>query len=148
MQAVLECDVERSQLIAEEAELVSQSKPVNGNTAGAPINGASRSQSVSSASAPAAGEPDPDPASSRLQQVYARLQEIDADGAPARAASILAGLSFDEAMQKRATKTFSGGAPSLWCIARSMHPPPLPPLPRHMCWSQLRVLVYLTAASQ
>ena len=123
MQAVLECDVERSQLIAEEAELVSQSKPANGNAAGAPVNGASRSQSVSSASAPAASEPDPDPASSRLQQVYARLQEIDADGAPARAASILAGLSFDEAMQKRATKTFSGGAPSRFGANRLIDAP-------------------------
>ena len=48
--------------------------------------------------------------SSRLQTVYKRLIEIDADGAPARAASILAGLSFDDDMQQRATKTFSGGA--------------------------------------
>lgn len=42
-------------------------------------------------------------------QVAKRLQEIDAYGAEARAASILAGLSFDADMQKRATKTFSGG---------------------------------------
>jgi ATP-binding cassette subfamily F protein 3 len=45
----------------------------------------------------------------RLKAVYDRMLEIDAEGAPARAASILAGLSFDEAMQRRATKTFSGG---------------------------------------
>lgn len=32
-------------------------------------------------------------------QVYKRLQEIDADGAEARAAIILAGLSFDSSMQ-------------------------------------------------
>lgn len=113
VQAVLECDVERSQLLAEEAELLAQGKPADGASAsagadaGRTFNGADRSASATSTSAAAA---DADPASSRLQQVYARLQEIDADGAPARAASILAGLSFDEAMQKRATKTFSGGA--------------------------------------
>lgn len=50
-----------------------------------------------------------DAAAARLAAVYTRLADIDADGAPARAASILAGLSFDEAMQGRATKTFSGG---------------------------------------
>ena len=32
-------------------------------------------------------------------QVYKRLQEIDAYGAEARAATILAGLSFDNSMQ-------------------------------------------------
>lgn len=38
----------------------------------------------------------------RLQAVYKRLQEIDADGAEARAAAILAGLSFTPDMQVRA----------------------------------------------
>lgn len=32
-------------------------------------------------------------------QIYKRLQEIDAYGAEARAATILAGLSFDNSMQ-------------------------------------------------
>jgi len=41
--------------------------------------------------------------------VHKRLEEIDAYAAEARAARILAGLSFDAEMQRRATKTFSGG---------------------------------------
>ena len=87
-QAVLDCDVERKQLMAEEKRLMAEASASgrNGAAAGA------------------------DAASARLKEVYDRLLEIDADGAPARAASILAGLSFDEAMQKRATKTFSGGS--------------------------------------
>lgn len=47
--------------------------------------------------------------SSRLLAVYKRLEEIDAYGAEARAATILAGLSFDADMMRRATRTFSGG---------------------------------------
>ena len=41
--------------------------------------------------------------------MHKRLEEIDAYAAEARAARILAGLSFDSEMQQRATKTFSGG---------------------------------------
>ena len=48
---------------------------------------------------------DPD----RLGDVYERLIAIDAYTAPARAASILQGLGFDEAMQARPLKSFSGG---------------------------------------
>lgn len=89
LQAVLDCDVERNQLMDEEKRLMAEA------------SASGRGGATASA----------DAASSRLKEVYDRLLEIDADGAPARAASILAGLSFDEAMQKRATKTFSGGAP-------------------------------------
>ena len=39
-----------------------------------------------------------------LNEVYERLDEIDADGAPARAGSILGGLGFDAEMQNQATK--------------------------------------------
>ena len=45
----------------------------------------------------------------QLEAVSRRLLEIDAYAAEARAAAILAGLSFDPPMQRRATKTFSGG---------------------------------------
>ena len=45
----------------------------------------------------------------RLNNVYRRLEEIDASTAPTRAAEILAGLGFTPAMQQRSTKEFSGG---------------------------------------
>ena len=45
----------------------------------------------------------------RLAEVHDRLVTIGADSAPARAATILAGLGFDEAAQARPVAEFSGG---------------------------------------
>eukprot|EP01119_Soliformovum_irregulare_P018375 TRINITY_DN5610_c0_g1_i2.p1 TRINITY_DN5610_c0_g1~~TRINITY_DN5610_c0_g1_i2.p1 ORF type:complete len:550 (+),score=179.93 TRINITY_DN5610_c0_g1_i2:408-2057(+) len=45
----------------------------------------------------------------QLSQVFNRLQEIDADMSPPRAASILAGLGFSSEMQEMPTSAFSGG---------------------------------------
>ncbi len=45
----------------------------------------------------------------RLAEIHERLRAIGADSAPARASAILAGLGFDEAAQRRAVSSFSGG---------------------------------------
>ncbi len=45
----------------------------------------------------------------RICDIYARLDEIGAYDAPARAATILAGLGFDEAAQNSPISDFSGG---------------------------------------
>ncbi len=45
----------------------------------------------------------------RIAEVHARLGDIDAHSAPARAARILAGLGFDEEAQARSCAEFSGG---------------------------------------
>ena len=45
----------------------------------------------------------------RISEIHERLNAIDAHGAPARAARILAGLGFDEGAQHRPLDTFSGG---------------------------------------
>ncbi|KAG1937616.1 ATP-binding cassette sub-family F member 3 [Pimephales promelas] len=45
----------------------------------------------------------------RLSEIYAKLEEIEADKAPARASVILAGLGFSPKMQQQTTKEFSGG---------------------------------------
>jgi ATP-binding cassette subfamily F protein 3 len=45
----------------------------------------------------------------RIDDIHARLEAIEADSAPARAARILAGLGFDEDQQQRACAEFSGG---------------------------------------
>jgi len=45
----------------------------------------------------------------RIAEIHERLNAIDAHGAPARAARILAGLGFDEEAQHRRLDTFSGG---------------------------------------
>ncbi|MGB0921229.1 MAG: ABC-F family ATP-binding cassette domain-containing protein [Alphaproteobacteria bacterium] len=44
-----------------------------------------------------------------LGEIHTRLADIDAHGAPARAARILAGLGFSEAEQNRPLASFSGG---------------------------------------
>ncbi|WP_292879249.1 ribosomal protection-like ABC-F family protein [Nisaea sp.] len=45
----------------------------------------------------------------RIAEVQTRLADIGAHAAPARAAAILAGLGFDDAMQSAAMSSFSGG---------------------------------------
>ena len=45
----------------------------------------------------------------RTAAIHTRLADIDAHSAEARAASILAGLGFDEAAQHRPARSFSGG---------------------------------------
>ncbi|KAJ3805531.1 P-loop containing nucleoside triphosphate hydrolase protein [Lentinula aff. lateritia] len=59
-------------------------------------------------------------ASSRLAEVHARLSEMDAESGPARAAALLAGLGFDEADQRRPTKSFSGGWRMRLALARAL----------------------------
>ena len=54
-----------------------------------------------------ADDPATDP--HRLAEVHDRLVTIGADAAPARAATILAGLGFDGAAQARPVSSFSGG---------------------------------------
>mmetsp|Transcript_9139 Transcript_9139/g.17183 ORF Transcript_9139/g.17183 Transcript_9139/m.17183 type:complete len:776 (-) Transcript_9139:93-2420(-) len=56
----------------------------------------------------------------RLTQVYKRMQDIDADGAEARAAQILSGLSFTPEMQAKPTKEFSGGWRMRVALARAL----------------------------
>jgi ATP-binding cassette subfamily F protein 3 len=45
----------------------------------------------------------------RIAEIYERLNDIDAHAAPARAATVLAGLGFDEPMQNRPLSSYSGG---------------------------------------
>jgi ATP-binding cassette subfamily F protein 3 len=56
----------------------------------------------------------------RLEEIYKRLEYIDADAAEARAASILAGLSFTPEMQLKNTKAFSGGWRMRIALARAL----------------------------
>ena len=56
----------------------------------------------------------------RLQEVFTKLNEIEADKAPARAGQILAGLGFTKDMQGRVTKTYSGGWRMRIALARAL----------------------------
>jgi ATP-binding cassette subfamily F protein 3 len=66
------------------------------------------------------GDLDKDFISKRLEEIYKRLEFIDADAAEARAASILAGLSFTPEMQRKRTKEFSGGWRMRIALARAL----------------------------
>lgn len=96
LQSVLECDTEREKLLEEERNLLSLTQGSQKNEASA------------------------DSASARLAQVYARLQEIEADKAPARASSILAGLGFSTKMQGQQTRELSGGWRMRLALARTL----------------------------
>ncbi|KAK3567237.1 hypothetical protein QTP86_015068 [Hemibagrus guttatus] len=56
----------------------------------------------------------------RLSEIYAKLEEIEADKAPARASVILAGLGFSPRMQQQPTKEFSGGWRMRLALARAL----------------------------
>ncbi|KAF5734972.1 hypothetical protein HS088_TW15G00471 [Tripterygium wilfordii] len=108
LQCVLNADVERTQLLEEEARLLTQQRELEFEGADESIKGVSN------------GTIDKDAISQRLEQIYKRLETIDADSAEARAATILAGLSFSTEMQKSATKTFSGGWRMRIALARAL----------------------------
>ncbi|CAA6662668.1 unnamed protein product [Spirodela intermedia] len=97
LQCVLNSDIERIHLLEEEARILSLQ--VNGTT-------------------------DKDVLSQRLQEIYKRLEYIDADSAESRAASILAGLSFTPEMQRKPTKAFSGGWRMRIALARALFTEP------------------------
>ncbi|XP_062074678.1 ABC transporter F family member 3 [Humulus lupulus] len=102
LQCVLNSDIERTQLLQEEARLSALQRDMD-------------SEDFKSN-----GGMDKDAISQRLQQIYKRLEFIDADSAESRAAAILAGLSFTPEMQLKATKTFSGGWRMRIALARAL----------------------------
>lgn len=56
----------------------------------------------------------------RLQEIYNRLSEIEADRAPSIVASLLFGLGFSTEMQAMTTKEFSGGWRMRLALARAL----------------------------
>ncbi|NWZ66228.1 ABCF3 protein, partial [Acrocephalus arundinaceus] len=92
LQSVLECDTNRESLLREERDLTAKISAGRGEgTEGA-----------------------------RLSEIYAKLEEIEADKAPARASVILAGLGFNAKMQQQSTKEFSGGWRMRLALARAL----------------------------
>jgi len=58
--------------------------------------------------------------SERLNEIYERLEQLEASTAEARAASILTGLGFDAKMQLKKTSDFSGGWRMRIALARAL----------------------------
>ncbi|KAI3937871.1 hypothetical protein MKW92_035941 [Papaver armeniacum] len=108
LQCVLNADVERFQLLKEEARLTALQRDLEFETA------TEKSDKKPDEAL------DKDAISQKLEQVYKRLEFIDADSAESRAASILAGLSFTPEMQRKSTKTFSGGWRMRIALARAL----------------------------
>ncbi|KAM7531455.1 hypothetical protein LguiB_034865 [Lonicera macranthoides] len=108
LQCVLNSDVERAQLLEEEARLLRLQRELEVDGA----TGSSKEQLN--------GDANNDNIAQKLEAIYKRLEFIDAYSAVSRAASILAGLSFTSEMQKRATRTFSGGWRMRIALARAL----------------------------
>lgn len=64
---------------------------------------------------------DADAAADRLNEIHEELELISADSAEARASKILHGLGFSKEMQKRTTKSFSGGWRMRISLARALY---------------------------
>lgn len=96
LQSVLECDTVREGLLKREKEISAAIN--NGNTDSA--------------------------LSTELTEIYAQLENIESDKAPARASIILSGLGFTPEMQGRATRTFSGGWRMRLALARALFSKP------------------------
>ncbi|EFA76464.1 ABC transporter-related protein [Heterostelium album PN500] len=90
LDCVLEADVERDRLLKEEARLNAMPENERNNL------------------------------SSKLTDIYEKLNQIDAHTAESRAASILAGLGFTDEMQAQPTKQFSGGWRMRISLARAL----------------------------
>eukprot|EP00045_Choanoeca_perplexa_P009610 m.92961 g.92961 ORF g.92961 m.92961 type:complete len:751 (-) comp14970_c0_seq1:169-2421(-) len=104
LQLVLECDEERENLLRER-DLIEQALEEDPKT-----------KAVAGVEAPDDGTDLLD----RLTAVYERLDDIDSDRAPMRAATILAGLSFTPEMMERPMKAFSGGWRMRVSLARAL----------------------------
>ncbi|CAH1969585.1 unnamed protein product [Acanthoscelides obtectus] len=90
--SVLQCDTVREELLKKERDI------------SAAINAGSQDHALNS----------------ELSEVYAQLQNIEADKAPAKASIILNGLGFTPEMQQNPTKTFSGGWRMRLALARAL----------------------------
>ena len=114
LQTVLDCDVERSALLRELAAMTADDE---GEAAGG--GEAAEGSEILDAVGMKAGARSVDPAT-RIVDIYDRLDEIEADLAPVRAATILAGLSFTPDMMAQPTASLSGGWRMRVSLARAL----------------------------
>ncbi|KAK9187752.1 hypothetical protein WN944_019151 [Citrus x changshan-huyou] len=119
LQCVLNTDIERTQLLEEEARLLALQLLYIHPTDNF-VTVFKRELDFEETTEKSNGSIDKDAIAQRLQEIYKRLELIDAGSAEARAASILAGLSFSPEMQHRATKAFSGGWRMRIALARAL----------------------------
>ncbi|BGP28205.1 hypothetical protein JCM10295v2_007192 [Rhodotorula toruloides] len=122
LESVLQADVHRSHLMAEETDLNEQitryEKEAEELAAGASV--ASEEEREKQHTELRKLERKKDDAMARIGEVQKLLIEIDADSGPSRAAELLAGLGFSKADQDMPTKAFSGGWRMRLSLARAL----------------------------
>ena len=114
LRAVMEADVERNTLLAEEKELLKRLEASEGQENGTVEEDADnitkkRLQLQAKINDAAASDDSFAADLKRLDEVYARLSTLSADSAESRAATILSGLQFTPEMQAGPTSALSGG---------------------------------------
>ena len=108
LKAVMDADVERNTLIAEEKELLGRLE--GGESGGDDKDAAATKERLERLKAEGKADDGSFGADlKRLDEVYARLQALGSDSAESRASVILSGLQFTPAMQCGPTSALSGG---------------------------------------
>lgn len=110
LQAVLDADVWRKHLLAEQDKITKQLAELEAERA----TMADTSRDASEL------DKQKDGLDTTLGDIQAKLGEMESDKAEPRAASILAGLGFSRERQQHATKTFSGGWRMRLALARAL----------------------------
>ena len=110
LQAVLDADVWRKHLLAEQEKISKQLSELESQRASM----ADRSSDAERLDQEREG------LDTTLSDIHAKLSEMESDKAESRAATILAGLGFSPERQHFATKTFSGGWRMRLALARAL----------------------------
>lgn len=110
LQAVLDADVWRKHLLAEQEKITRQLAELD----------AERSKMADTSKDAGRLDHEKDGLDVTLGDIQAKLSEMESDKAESRAASILAGLGFSTERQQFATKTFSGGWRMRLALARAL----------------------------
>ncbi|KUJ20643.1 P-loop containing nucleoside triphosphate hydrolase protein [Mollisia scopiformis] len=110
LQAVLDADVWRKHLLAEQVKITKQLADIE----------AERSNMADTSVDAEKLDRDREGLDQTLGDIQAKLAEMESDKAESRAASILAGLGFSTERQQFATKTFSGGWRMRLALARAL----------------------------
>ncbi|KAI9862524.1 MAG: hypothetical protein M1813_004376 [Trichoglossum hirsutum] len=110
LQAVLDADVWRKHLLAEQEKITQQLAVLEQE----------RSTLADTSSDAAKLDKRREELDATLSDIYAKLSEMESDKAESRAASILAGLGFSQERQQYATRTFSGGWRMRLALARAL----------------------------